>query len=362
MPNNRVFYAVKAVGFRSNTDTGTSFKRVHGLQQCGLSVNFSLDATQQLGNIDVYAQVEATPEVELTLEKVLDGWPLLLDYATMTGTNSTISTNRSLVARSSNIVDALIVVADDTAGTVNVTGASDPTFSSQCLVSGAYLSQVSYKFPLDGKFSESVSLVSNTRVFSTGQTFTLTALRTAPNFVAGNTGTIGSGAYQVLRRHHLDTGNSRFPLNLPGIGTSGFLQAADANSFRTHLADFSISATLGRESLNEQGRKNPYFRFVKFPLEVTSEFQVTLGSSLAAANIPADFVNATEGGLDGSGNNLSPQTIIIRLEDGSRFDLGNQNYLTSATTNGANTDGGNDVATYSYRNFNFLTVSGSTAV
>ena len=367
MPANRIFYASQAVGLRHNQGS-TKFMRIHGLQSVGVNTNFNLDAAYQLGNLDLYANIEGTPEVEVTLEKLIDGRPLILDMSTATGgvgsaTVLTGQTNKTLVARSSARVDMLISVADDSIGFVSTSGAPNGVPLAQCLISGAYLSQISYKIPVDGNASESATIVGNTKIWTSGAgTYTLSPVQTDPLFYVGNAASSGVD-FGIARRQHVDVTGSLWPKQIPGVNNLGGVTDNAISGFYTHFQNVNISCQLGRESLMELGRKMPYFRFVKFPVEVTSEFEVLLGG---AANQNGDFVSATEAGVDGKGNNLRYETIKIDLKDASgtitRFDLGTKNMLTTVNYQGGGVDGSNASATYSYRNFNNLTVSGSTTV
>jgi hypothetical protein len=371
MPANRIFYASQAVGLRHNQGS-SEFMRIHGLQSVGVNTNFNLDAAYQLGNIDLYANIEGTPEVEVTLEKLLDGRPLILDMATATGANSVATsgvfagqTNKTLVQRSSPRTDLLISVADDSIGFVSTSGSPNGVPLAQCLISGAYLSQISYKIPVDGNASESATIVGNTKVWTSGAgSFTLTPVQADPLFRVGNAAASGVD-YGIVRRQHVDVTGSTWPKQIPGVNASNgkVTGITSVSGFTTHFQNVNISCQLGRESLMELGRKMPYFRFVKFPVEVTSEFEVLLGGS---ANQNGDFINATEAGVDGSGSNLRYETIVIDVKDAAgtitRFDLGTKNMLTTVNYQGGGVDGSNASATYSYRNFNNLTVSGSTTV
>lgn len=366
MPANRIFYASQAVGLRHNLGN-SQFMRIHGLQSVGVNTNFNLDAAYQLGNLDLYANIEGTPEVEVTLEKLLDGRPFILDMATATGsagsaTVLTGQTKKSLVARSSARIDLLISVADDSLGLVD----TGTTPLAQCLVSGAYLSQISYKIPVDGNASESATIVGNTKIWTSGNLggYTLTPVQLDPLFAQGNP-TLGGVERGIARRQHVDITGSLWPKQIPGVNSNGRIvnDGVGGSGFYTHLQNVNISCQLGRESLMELGRKMPYFRFVKFPVEVTSEFEVLLGG---AANQAGDYISATESGVDGSGNNLRYEQILINIKDASgtisQFDLGTRNMLTTVNYQGGGVDGSNASATYSYRNFNNLTVSGSTIV
>lgn len=367
MPANRIFYASQAVGLRHSPCTNPNFMRIHGLQSAGVNTNFNLDQAYQLGNIELYANIEGTPEVEVTLEKLIDGRPLILDMATATGaigsaTTLTGQTNRSLVARSSARTDLAITVVDDSS--TQVSGTYTQALA-QCLISGAYLSQISYKIPVDGNATESATIVGNTKIWTSGNSagYILTATQSDPSFRVGSVASSGTD-YGIARRQHVDMTGCLFPKQIAGVNNSdGTISNSADSGFYAHVQNINISCQLGRESLMELGRKMPYFRFVKFPVEVTCEFEVLLGG---ASNQNGDFISATEAGVDGSGSNLRYETIKIDLKDKTnvitRFDLGARNMLTTVNYQGGGVDGSNASATYSYRNFNTLVVSGSTTV
>ena len=71
MANNRIYYAIQQVTL------GTGSVPVHGLQSVGLTTNFNLEQVFELGQLSIYQNVENIPEIEVTLNKVLDGYPLL---------------------------------------------------------------------------------------------------------------------------------------------------------------------------------------------------------------------------------------------------------------------------------------------
>ena len=82
-PNNRFFYACQAVGIAdmghapaagstiasSGWDTD---KMVHGVQAVGTTTTFNPEQAFELGQVEIYENVEGTPDVELTLSKVID--------------------------------------------------------------------------------------------------------------------------------------------------------------------------------------------------------------------------------------------------------------------------------------------------
>jgi hypothetical protein len=57
------------------------------------------------------------------------------------------------------------------------------------------------------------------------------------------------------------------------------------------------------------------------------------------------------------GNNTSQEPIMIRLHDGTVFDLGTKNRLSSVNYTGADAGGGNGSMTYSYSTYNDLYVT-----
>jgi hypothetical protein len=77
MPNNRIFYPVHMVAIKNN-DGNLNFAlgdEVHGVQSMSMTTNFNTEQTNELGTQTIYENVEGTPDVEVSLSKVLDGYP-----------------------------------------------------------------------------------------------------------------------------------------------------------------------------------------------------------------------------------------------------------------------------------------------
>jgi hypothetical protein len=224
-----------------------------------------------------------------------------------------------------------------------------------------YVSSVSYTFPVDGNFTEDVTLVGNDKIW--GAT-------TATGSFANNTDEPAAGE-GVNRRQHLDMANSLFPIEIPGISPSGKNTLIGSGSgHAVHFQNITVSCDLGRESILELGTMVPYHRYVTFPVEVTSEFEVIA--------VSGDGINATESGYwtgdytyGGSASvatasntgcasarfNLRDQKIFIQTCEGTRIGLGQKNKLTSVNYTGGDTGGGNVSVTYSYSNFNDFSVA-----
>lgn len=321
--NKRIFYAVKAGGFAP--DGSATHTVVHGLQSIGINTTFNIEDVFEIGQAATYAQPEELPDVEVTLEKVLDGYPLIYHLATPNAVSNT------LIGRSSEKVTFSMSIFGDTQDSASGVP------NSQVSCSGLFVNSLGYTMPNEGNITESVTLVGNDKRWrSSGFTF------------SGNLFDNEDVPFSGLQRRQqvvFGTGESRLPWGIggiPGIGVSGYNTEVVPGEYRAHIAEISINADLGREDILELGRKNPYFKFPTIPVQVNTDIVVT--------TTDGDFVDATEDGLDGKGNNTTEQVIYIKLQDGTIFDLGARNKLVSVTQGGGDAGGGNEQATYSFRN------------
>ena len=91
MANKRVFWAVQAVCIVPMNDSGASLTEAHvvkGLQSAGITTNFELEQVFEMGQLSIYENIETIPDVEVTLEKVIDGHSLIYLMASPKGTGS----------------------------------------------------------------------------------------------------------------------------------------------------------------------------------------------------------------------------------------------------------------------------------
>jgi hypothetical protein len=320
MANKRLFYAVKAVSFSKCGEN--TFTAAHGVQSVGVNTRFNLDSVFEIGQISLYELSENLPDIECTLEKVLDGYPLIYHLATNGATSPSLS-GRSNV----KCTVGLSVYSD-------VQDSASGTPLAQCTMSGMYVSALNYNFQVNGPFTESVTLVGNNKVWN--NTFT------SPAF---NNADASAAAEGVNRRQNLLLGSAgcKLPQDIPGISASGTNELS-GQDYGAHLQSIRVSANLGREQLFELGRRGPYHRYVSFPLEVRCDIEVL--------TLEGDKVSA----LEDSANNLTNRTITIKTQEGSTFTLGTKNKLSAVNWGGGNAgqNGGNDTVTYSYQNFNDL--------
>ena len=367
MANKRIYYAVHQVGIQGDSVASYTFgsnDEVHGVQSVGIATNFNLEQVFELGQVAIYENIENLPDVEVTLSKVLDGYPLIYHMATIDATSPT------LTGRSNEKCFFGLAVFPDT----NDSSTGNPPSVVGC--SGMFISSVTYNFPLDDNFSEDTTLIGNDKVWrnQSGYGQTLNPNLPDPSFPGQFTTNTDSpqGSGGVNRRENLDYGflaasgedvNNMvadadctvLPPEVFGITASGTNEEQSDGSFGAHVSNITVSVDFGREEINELGRKGPYHRFITFPVEVTCEIEVTSSSG--------DMVSATEAGIYTTGTddcddggNLANRTIRIATCEGTRVYLGTKNKLSSVNYTGGDAGGGNVSVTYSYSTFNDFTV------
>lgn len=342
--NNRIYYASQAVQLLpTNSDTTSNYGDwivPQGLQSVGMTTNFNLEQVFQLGQLELYDNLEGVPEVEVTLNKVLDGTPPLYLICTNGSATFGFASGKEIATLVNNRVHFRLGIWPD-----SVTAASGaPAHTVTC--SGMYLSRFSYTIPVDGNATEEITLVGNNKVWGSGSAmavneFTPTASGASPT------------APSIMRRYSFDVTTV-----LP-TGTAGIPIPSGRAVNRPYIQNITISADLGREAINELGSFAPYFRYVNFPLEVTSEFEVTASDGdKVDAN---DF--STTSGCSSSFNNLVNKEIkVILCGSGVNkltLDLGKKNKLTSVNYTGGDTGGGNASITYSFQTFNKFAMTGA---
>jgi len=380
--NNRVYYAVHAVALAEmGTHPGinspaTAFKVASGVQSVGINTNFNLEQVFQLGQLEIYENIEDIPDVEVTIEKVLDGHPLLQHLATPQATSTHLASRYN-----NNRTDVRIAYFSDVFE--NASGVPQ----SELYCSGMYISSISMTLPVEGNSTESVTLVGNDKVWTTGSAMQGQTLTSAWWYEAGSPSQSafdGTGepahAGGVLRRQDVLHSGSVWPLGVPGMkamaaatGNKAFAtqyfmpyladgttsrfttaQTASAGSaasgtdgtFPIHMQSVTVSVDLGRTELFELGRRGPYHRFADFPTEVTCAIEI-IETELG------DMTNA----VAESESNVAESPIMINLSDGTWIDLGAKNKLSSISSTGGDTGGGNRTASFNYSNFNKLTIT-----
>ena len=357
MANNRVYYAIQQVTFgKDSAGAGGTRTAAHGVQSIGITTNFNLEQVFELGQISIYENVEGTPDVEVTMSKVLDGYIPLYCLATADQTNGPALSHRVDSDVKSFVQLGIWDEANQSAGE------NSSVAGSWVEMSGLVVSSVGYNFPLDDNFSEDITLVGNYKVWKSG-----TATNTvstdcgvsyypsgaAGSFAGNNDAPIGDGG--VNRRENIQFATTTaaaqsgdytiLPEDIPGVDTSGVKNSA-------HVSSITVSTDVSREDIFELGAKLPYAKTVTFPVEVTCDIEVTTASG--------DLVNALDDCTDASTcntkSNLNERRIRIATCEGLRVWLGQKNKLSSVSYGGGDAGGGNATVTYSYSNFNDFTI------
>jgi len=370
---NRIYFANQQVAFRQNGDaTASAWKAAHGVQSVAVTTTFNLEQAFELGQLSIYENIEGVPDIEVTLTKVLDGYPLLYCLATWAGSADYTPAGGALsiptlAGRSNEKCLVSVGIWPDT-----LDSATGTTYVQQMEMSGMFVSSVGYNFPLEDNFTEDITLVGNDKAWANmtaaGQAIGCTnptwALKLATGEFDGTDAPIGTGG--INRRENLSfaTGNNviglaagadycRLPTEIPGVDASGWMSAR-ATGNETHLSSITVSTDLGREELFELGTRQPYARVVTFPIEVTCDIEMV--------SISGDLVNAFADGCGsddpctGIVDNLTNQVIRVATCEGTRIFLGTKNKLASVNYGGGDAGGGNVTVTYSYTNFNDFTV------
>lgn len=380
MANRRVYYAIHSVAFKDNSAAATNevvpllagvdvnpsgrWEVARGVQSVGMTTTFNFEDVFQLGQLETYEFIESEPEIEVTMEKVLDGTKPLWFMVTGPRGTSTI-TDRT----SGHRTDVAISIYSD--AQTRATGLP----LSMVLGSGMYLSSYTLTFPVDGNFTESVTLVGNDKIWgdydlggdpypsATGVNHQLLGTTQTPvGFPSGTTpGAWGIGAFTtvggesaqvigsgVQRRESFQLDCSRLPTQIPGVGVDGTL-----TNIIEHIQNITVTTDLGREDIFELGRKRPFFKFVTFPIEVTTTIEViTSQGDLIDAVAREEGCTRTQ--------NTRDEYIKLCLCEGLRVDLGTKNRLQSIDMSGGDTGGGNMSITYTYVNRNDLTITHTT--
>lgn len=372
--NKRVFYATQAVAVGDAAATGVidswsggavingsgNVMIAHGIQSIGVSTNFNLEQLFELGQLAVYEFYEDLPEIEITLEKLLDGYSLMYHCGTIAATSPT------LVGRSDAKADIRMAIGLDK-GAYMATGVNSGVAELYC--SGMYITNVSYSLGTDGNFTESTTFIGNDKkwLLENDSDTTGILLLNANGVLSGvfdstvfGADTPAGAQNSVLRRQNVvigtdgaTYGSNTFKTQVPDILESQSPTGELPNSVYItetggpFLQSLSMSVDLAREDINQLGVKSPYHRYVNFPVDVTCDIEVMA--------IAGDNVDAVSTGVN-NGKNLSNHGIMIALDDSTVFQLGRRNKLSSISYGGGDAGGGSATITYSFINSNEFAV------
>lgn len=344
MANNRIYYAIQQVAIdptnSKNKGGAADYQVLNGVQSVSMTTSFSLEQAFELGQVEIYENIEGVPTVEMTINRLLDGSTLAYVLAAGSYDNANV-----LTTAAANECAVRLGIWDEASDSF-VNG--DP--QSQVTVVDAVLTNVAYTMGVDGNFTEEIGLSSNEKSWYLGDAHECTNALWASGYTQGGAD-FSAGAdtpdavMGVQRREYFDRANSVLPDEIPD---SGF-----------KIQSINVSADFGREDLFQLGDKGPYAKVATFPLEVSCSFEVISSGG--------DQINAVSSGCTAvsncaSLNQLTDQTIVLKTCDGTILDLGAKNKLSSVSYGGGDAGGGNVTTTFDYVTFNKLSVSGSGAI
>jgi hypothetical protein len=374
--NNRVYFATHSVALKQNGGalTFATGHLLHGAQSVGITSNFNITPLFELGYLPVYENLEGIPDVEVNIQKALDGYPLAYHLAT------TAAVDPTLGGRSVARCDIGLAVYPDT----NTFASGLP--QSVCAISGAFINSMAYNFGTDGSFTEDASFVANNKIWTRapgtatgtpnyGESDLVTmptitwnahmAASDAPIAVGGvaqsedflwdlPTGTLTADTNGAV--NHADV--TVLPTEIQGITLSGTNPLQAGTDIRSaHIQTASVSVSLNRESITELGRRGPYSRTIQFPVEVTAEFTSTTSEGDLVSHTERGIFGSDTGALCSAANeNLKDRTIRLCTCEGTRIYLGRKSKLSSVSYAGGDAGGGNVTTTYGYTTQNEFTV------
>jgi len=317
--SKRIFYASHAVEVTNSLATVFT-GAVPGAQSVSINTNYNLEQVFQLGRLALYDNFPANPEVEVTINKALDGYPLIWNY--FTGVNS-----KSLQEASNDQATITLGVGDDD----DADGVIGP-LNTAITMTGCYVSSLNYTFPVEGNFTEELSFVGNHKV--------------AGGFLSAPPPEDPS--LRIIRRQNFRMDDSVLPNGI-----------ADRC-----LQNVTISADLGREAIYCLGDYGAFHRYVNFPLEITVAFDVHQKAEAPICGPDLDAFNVEQCRAPVG---IEKEEIIIRIcrtlegeaavQIAYEFDLGSGCALQSVSYSGGDTGGGNVTETHTYITYNELTIT-----
>ena len=87
MVNKRIYFAIQGLAIKPEpigaaVSTWADGDVVHGVQSVAVTTTFNLEQAFELGQLEIYENIEGIPNVEISASKVLDGYPPMFLLAT----------------------------------------------------------------------------------------------------------------------------------------------------------------------------------------------------------------------------------------------------------------------------------------
>jgi len=340
--NHRIHYGCHSIQIKPRTKNQEHINWYipAGVQEINLNTSFNLDNLFELGQIDIYDQLEGIPIVEVDISKIFDGTPSVYSM-TMCGGISGISyvNDKNLIELSNNQADFQLGIWSDQVS--STTG--EANFWAYC--SGMYVKGIEYNFDVNNLFTEKISLIGHAKIWNQDSPMEDLNTTTDPYW-----SDLGSQAFSAANRSFfsLEYPNTILPTGFGGINTS---------LSNIHIQNINISADFGRNSLLELGKFSPYHAEIDFPVEITTEISI-IGTD-------GDYVQSSEY-YNCQNKDKTPEFPIrlcvcsngCSIAGPGKFilDLGQKNKLSSVEYSGGATDGDNVIITYQFKTYNYFKI------
>lgn len=353
---SRIYYAIEQFSIAAD---GSTYRAIKGAQTVSFSTDNPLTQIFQLGRLDVYGTISDLPTINLTAEKYLDGYPLIYHEA------SRLAATPDLNGRTVKRCSLGLSVFDNS----QTSASGDPNCMIE--ISGADISSVSYTFSVDGVHRESVGFAGNDIIVSSDDQIvnSVAAARAAALDIPGTM--TGTFTPFLSQKEHilydptivtLDINNSVedpdvtvLPQDIAGIDASG-VNVETSGVLAALIQNITVSVDLNRTEIKALGSKAVQYRYVEYPVEVTTEIE-TIPNTCAIRSATAEGVLNDGDRCDANyGKNIKDRTIRIATCEGTRVYTGLKNQLRSQNWSGGDAEGGNVTVSYSYVTYNDFTV------
>lgn len=381
--NDRITYSNQIFGISepnvsgawNTSPRGPRLHICHGVQSIDINTKFNNQQIMEFGQVDAYEISEDLSEVELTVTKVLDGYPLIYTTSTCSILDSGFlslglpgsKTSDKLISRLGNECGLHLGIFSEYDNTINEKNAI-----TQVYMSGMKVSNIQYNISNNEAATETITFIGSHKEWDSG---------CMPVLIdSGNTHSFqnwkeflpdqpsGQPIIAVAKRENFDMKESILPASiiktfnsklnmLTTIPEKGNGQNSGINNI--HINSITINVSPSYEDLFELGKKSPFAKKLVLPVNVSCDVEILA--------ISGDFVSVLSRGTKDlaqssrtSGNNTTNETMVFALNNGYNFNLGNQNRLISVNYGGS-VKGGNSTIIFSYENLNNLYIFDSAS-
>lgn len=352
--NTRVFYASHDVSIKNTSndpveETYTAYLAIvgdgviQGAQSVSLDTNFGgEDQLFQLGRLEAYDSTLTAPEVEMSLTKSLDGWPLIWHHQAGSFTEATLLNQ---VGAKSTVRLTVGNDTDEYIGKSAINADNECEGGATIEMTGCFLTGFNYTFG-DGVFSEEITLLGNSKTV-------IETNNIAPKFAPladtkyWDNSNIGAG--NVLSRQNFKQSESILPSLIA----------------EEKISSITVSADLSSEPLYQLGSFYAVDRDSPLPVNITVNFDVIADThdcvAVSVQNALAECASPT--GLTGKEpiylefcNSAGTAVYGFDFRAHSSGNTTPTAKLNSVSYSGGDTGGGNVTITYSYIVSNILDI------